>query len=249
MNRRRWWSSPPRTDANPQRSLSPVAAAHPAEIGPQSGPAFFLSYARAKAPSPRSGGGLTDPNSGVRQLYADLSDRVRQMLPLRAGEEAGFMDIRMEAGHLWSDELLRNLGRARAFVALLSPPYLERSEWCPMEWDFFARRTVSQHPGSARGPFATAIIPVLWTPIDEPGPSTVSKVQRFTPSPVVPREHIQLYESEGILGMSDVNPGAYRAVVWALARQIQDTCAALRVSPTTDTSTADLRRSFADDAS
>jgi TIR domain len=240
MNRRRWWPSPQR------KAPEPAAPQPQPGRGLISGPAFFLSYARAKASSPREAGGLGDPNRGVKQLYADLNERVRQMLPLRAGEEAGWMDGRLEAGDLWSGELLRNLGKARAFVALLSPPYLQRSEWCAMEWDYFGRRDVRPQNGAARGSPPTAIIPVLWTPLDGTLPSMVAKVQRFMPSPVVTPEHIQLYESEGVLGMSDVNPVAYRAVVWALARQIQETCAALEVAPTVSTSTARLRRSFAD---
>ncbi|SHM71872.1 TIR-like protein FxsC [Cryptosporangium aurantiacum] len=211
---------------------------------PETGPAFFLSYAR----TPQSAGVLADPDSGVKQLYADLSNRVRQLLPLGAAQEAGFMDARMEAGDLWHDELFHNLGAARAFVALLSPPYLQRSVWCPMEWDYFARRVVQHQIDTTRSARATAIIPVLWTPIGDAEPPIVAAVQRFIPPPVVTPERIQLYEQEGLLGMLDVDPVAYRAVVWSLARQIQKTLATVSVGPVTDTSTDNLRRSFTDGA-
>lgn len=236
MNRRRWWVSPRATPPPPPPEP-------PAEDSLLSGPAFFLSYARAK---PAAAGERGDPNSGVTKLFTDLNDRVRQLLPLQAGDDAGWMDFTMEAGDRWSDELLRNLGKARVFVALLSAPYLRRSEWCAMEWDYFDRRTVRPRPGAARGPKATAIIPVLWTPVDGPMPRMVSEVQRFGPPPVVTPEHAQLYESEGVLGMSYVDPGAYLAVVWSIARQIQKTCAALEVLPPGSISTQGLRRKFTD---
>lgn len=228
------------------RQAAPKARVEP---GLLSGPAFFLSYARAKPSSARAAGTPADPNSGVRRLYSDLSDMVQQLLPLQAGADAGWMDVSMEAWVLWSSELLRNLGKARVFVALLSPPYLQRSEWCPMEWDYFSRRPVRPRSGTSPRPYATAIIPVLWVPVDEQLPAVVSGVQRFAPlaSMVLP-EHIQLYESEGVLGMSYVNPVAYRAVVWSLARQIRDKCLALETSPSESTSTRNLRRSFTEGA-
>lgn len=218
-------------------------------LGSPPGPAFFLSYARAQPPGGAGNDGLTDADAKVKDLFRDLNVRMRHLLPLRAGEPAGFMDDRMEAGTLWNEELLRNLGTSRVFVALLSPPYLERSEWCPMEWDYFTRRKVTPRPGVAgRLSLPTAVIPVLWTPITEELPPIVNKIQRFTPPPVVSPEHIQLYEAEGVMGMSDVNPGAYRAVVWALARQIQRISAALDVAPSDSTRVDRLRRAFGERA-
>lgn len=241
MSARRLWPGQPRDEQAAPAPDPPVP-----DTAVQ--PAFFLSYARATPPSARAAGDLDDPNAGVKELYADLNRRVRHLLPLRAGEEAGFMDDRMETGTLWNDELLRNVATARVFVALLSPPYLARSEWCPMEWDLFTRRRVSPRPGQPPRANATAVIPVLWTPIKDEIPPIVSKIQRFTPSPVLTSQHIQLYKSEGVLGMSDVDRVAYRAIVWAIAREIQEVDAALRVAPLLDTGIDPLRRSFRESA-
>jgi hypothetical protein len=237
VSARRWWPGQPRDE-------EAAPAPEPVVVDPPVQPAFFLSYARATPPSARAAGDLDDPNAGVKELYADLNRRVRHLLPLRAGEEAGFMDDRMETGQLWNEELLRNVGTARVFVALLSPPYLERSEWCPMEWDLFTRRKVSPRPGKPPRANATAVIPILWTPIKDEIPPIVDQVQRFIPTPVLTSQHIQLYKSEGVLGMSDVDRAAYRAIVWAIAREIQEIDAALRVAPSYEAGTNHLRRSF-----
>nr|BFE70125.1 hypothetical protein GCM10020092_034260 [Actinoplanes digitatis] len=75
------------------RPAAPPVPEPPADDGLLSGPAFFLSYARAK---PAAVGERGDPNSGVMKLFADLNDRVRQLLPLQVGDDAGWMDVTME---------------------------------------------------------------------------------------------------------------------------------------------------------
>ena len=119
MNRRRarrtlnWRSNPAaRTGPSPVRGHSSSTT----------GPAFFLSYARAGGRS-----GLTnrsaEVNQPVNKLFLDLLARLPHMVPVPPGQDLGFMDYNMEPGVRWEPELLRNLSSCRVFVALISEPY------------------------------------------------------------------------------------------------------------------------------
>jgi hypothetical protein len=211
---------------------------------PVANPVFFLSYSRL---STRDAGDPADPIAEQRQFFYDLNRSVNQLLPIPAGDPIGFMDTGLEAGVRWSDELLRNLNSATVFVALISARYVNLSEWCPMEWDYFARRKVTTKAGVTPRPNATAILPVIWAPVDGPLPPTVADVQRFEPRPaaILPR-HRTLYLEEGVLGMQKYHEGqgAYDAFIWSLAREIQIRANALEVKPSTRTTTDGLRRSF-----
>ncbi|MEV6348790.1 toll/interleukin-1 receptor domain-containing protein [Actinoplanes sp. NPDC051851] len=211
-------------------------------------PVFFLSYARATTLPLRTGGGRIDPAGEQRAFYLDLVTRVNQLVPRSAGAEVGFMDQDIEAGTRWSEELLRNLRGCRVFVAMLSPHYLARSQWCPMEWDFFARREVRGAKGSTAQPNATAIVPILWAPVVTSMPASVREAQRFTPPLVSLPEHKRLYESEGVLGLQHLDQGAYTTFVWNLARQIQTMEADVDVLPSTRRTVRGLRRTFGDGA-
>jgi hypothetical protein len=218
-----------------------MTSANPPDPGrkdppPPGGPVFFLSYSRT-----------TRLNTEVGQLFEDLTDRVQQIVPLRPGEQAGFMDVHMEAGEEWNDELLRNLATCQVFVALLSGPYLRNSIWCPMEWDLFFGRQVTPRAGGQNRPHAKAIIPVWWTPFGEPLPPMVGQVQCFALSSLATRRQKALYDSEGMLGMLDMDPPAYKAAVWTLARQIYKMRQDFDVAPDPAPKTDGLRRSFWDD--
>ena len=208
-------------------------------------PVFFFSYARPTRLAPTAGGLETDPAKEVTRFFADLTNNVNQLVPVPAGADVGFIDRKLEAGVDWHDELIRNLSGCRVFVALLSAQYVGVSKWCPMEWDYFARRDVRPAPGSPVSPHTTAIIPVLWAPVMSRMPSTVRKVQLFSPSLESVRP---LYESEGVLGMQSLDEIAYRAFVWMLAREIQNRWAHLEVTPSTRRTTRGLRRSFREGA-
>jgi hypothetical protein len=211
----------------------------------RAGPPFLLSYARAKGPV-RPPEFVADANESVERLFMDLSNRVAQLIPLPAGRDPGFMDRSLEAGERWSDELLQNLSTCRVFVALLSDPYLHRSRWCAMEWDLFARRQVRRVRDTGRD-YGTPILPILWTPMEQPVPGVVAAVQRFVPSGVPP-EYRHIYVSEGVLGMSHVHNDAYKAIVWKIARQIQIILSSFQVEPIVQPTTAGLRQSFQQDA-
>jgi TIR domain len=233
-----------RSKATPKTTQPPVPStvrARSARDEDFAGPPFFLSYARAKAPA-RAPEPRGDVNEGVERLFMDLSNRVAQLLPLPAGLDAGFVDLKLEAGTRWSLELLRTVGTCGVFVALLSDPYLHRSEWCAMEWDLFSRRKVRRIRTTGRD-FGSPILPVLWTPLERPVPDLVAAVQRFSPLGVPP-EFREMYASEGVLGLSDVYAQAYTAIVWKIARQIQITYNSFTVDPIARTTTTGLRRSF-----
>ncbi|GLY04364.1 MULTISPECIES: TIR-like protein FxsC [Actinoplanes] len=207
-------------------------------------PVFFFSYARP-ARLPASTGLEADPAKEVNRFFADLTNKVNQLVPVPAGGDVGFMDRRLESGVDWHDELFRNLSGCRVFVALLSAQYVGVSRWCVMEWDYFSRREVRSRPGSPSRPHATAIIPVLWAPVMSRMPSTVRRVQQFSPSVERLRP---MYESEGVLGMQSLDESAYAALVWILAREIQNRWAHLEVAPSARRTTRGLLRSFQDGA-
>jgi hypothetical protein len=200
-------------------------------------PAFFLSYARAPVP---------EANAPVERFFDDLRKDVSQLVALMPGDENGFMDRNLEAGIHWEPELLRMVGTCRVFIALLSDPYLFRSKWCAMEWDLYAKRTVTRK-GSAGTPgsstFAQAILPVIWAPISAPLPDPVSRVQQFMPSDL-PDRYVNLYRSDGVLGTMNVDAEAYRAVTWKLALEIQKAVATYDVTPVRREKTTGLRRTF-----
>jgi len=215
-----------------------------AKAPPAAKPVFFFSYSRVPA---GGGGDLADPIAEQRQFFYDLNHAVNQLLPIPAGDPIGFMDTGLEAGVNWNAELLHNLNSASVFVALISARYVKLSRWCPMEWDYFARRKVATRAGTPPRPNATAILPVIWAPVDGPLPPVITAVQHFElRSAAVLPQHRTLYLAEGVLGMQKYHEGhgAYDAVVWALAREIQIKANALEVRPSPKKTTTGLRRSF-----
>jgi hypothetical protein len=175
----------------------------------------------------------------VTQFYRDLVLRVAQIVPALPGQDIGYVDLYShETGQHWSDTLLRNLGTAKVFVALISDTYLHHREWCAMEWDYFSRRRVTPAEQSA-------IIPVRWAPTLRGTPPPVSRIQRFTPPTAsIRRQHFQKYEREGIMGLLDLDEDAYRAIVWGIARQIHIFSTTVRVAPSSGQPTPPLRRTF-----
>lgn len=200
-----------------------------------SAPAFFLSYARAP---------VSDANKPVLRLFDDLTQHLIQLLALPPGQDPGFMDTALKTGAPWEQQLLRMVGTCQTFIALLSEPYLYRSEWCAMEWDLFSLRkvTVKKDIPSA-SPFSRAIVPVLWAPLQRELPKRVAAIQYFLPRSL-PDHYLSLYQSEGLLGTMKVDPDAYTAITWKLAREIQVTYASYDVAPLTEESTVGLHRSF-----
>jgi hypothetical protein len=203
---------------------------------------FFLSYARSR-PARKSGQPST-ASVAVRRFFVNLCEDVAQLLPLRPGHAPGFMDTTLEAGEVWSDELLLAAARCHVFVPLLSPGYIWRSTWCAMEWDLFAAREVRRRADDKPSK-STAIIPVLWVPISDRMPTKISQIQLFTP-PEVPGRADTLYEQHGVFGLFRL--GLFDdlgAVSWTLAQQIVSVYTDRLVVPNNEPDIRALRRSFA----
>lgn len=182
-------------------------------------PLFFLSYANATW-----GGveGQRGPDQRIIKFFNDLSENVAQLVSRPVGSDPGFMDRSIAAGAYWTDELLAALGRCKAFVALLSDPYIA-SHWCRMEWYAFSQRKVTRTTGDGKVAHS-GIIPVIWTPVpDHRLPPAVTEVERFSPRGL-PDVHIAArYEANGVYGLLRMGQDdLYEVLVWRLARRIAE---------------------------
>lgn len=180
---------------------------------------FFVSYARA-----RDGSSNPDvlhfSDQMTRKFFADLAENVGQLISMSAGADVGYMDVGMQGGVNWPDELLHAAGTCQVLIALLSAPYLS-SEWCGKEWCAFSRRTRQSFPGVPATPRQGHIIPVIWAPLQFAGPPPVSKEMFFLPTshpnPDLPAE----YRKNGIFGLLRMGQSdSYQIIVWQLAMLI-----------------------------
>jgi TIR domain len=180
---------------------------------------FFVSYARA-----RDGSGNPDvphvSDQMTRKFFADLAENVGQLISMTAGADVGYMDVGMQGGMNWPDELLHATGTCQVLIALLSARYLS-SEWCGKEWCAFSRRTRQSLPGVPATPRQGHIIPVIWAPLQLAGPPPVSKEMVFLPTghpnPDLPAE----YKKNGIFGLLRTGQmDSYQIIVWQLAMLI-----------------------------
>ena len=156
----------------------------------------------------------------IERLFSDLSENVTELLGLRMGAPAGFMDRSMRPGTLWTEELLHAVGTCQILVALLSPRYLT-SEWCGMEWHAFAQRTVDRSGASASGRQG-CIIPVVWIPLSgEQLPRQVSAEMQFSPKNRPDPQAVTEYQDGGVFGLMRTQQEAcYQIVVWQLSQEI-----------------------------
>jgi hypothetical protein len=206
-------------------------------------PLFFLSYAVVKPPS-RQMTGPRDPNNNVRQLFAELSIHVNHLVSRPTGADPGFMDRTMQGGQRWSAGLLEAVGTCQVFVALLSPAYLD-SNWCAMEWDAFASRTVRKRREGASD-FETCFLPVSWSPVDSCElPETPKAIQRFAPEGTPDDSIVPQYQQEGLYGLLTMKQDvAHGVVVWKLAQRIVELSRSHWVESRVLTDTAGLAQTF-----
>jgi hypothetical protein len=182
---------------------------------------FFVSYARARERSGRSGAPHFSDQL-TRQFFFDLSEDVGQLISRTTGSDVGFMDTGMPGGTRWRDELLHAAGTCQVLIALVSAPYLS-SKWCGMEWYAFSQRTPKQDADAAISPRQGHIVPVLWAPIPFAIPPPVCAELVFSPAddpdPGLPAE----YKANGVYGLLRMKrKDSYQIVVWHLARLIAD---------------------------
>jgi hypothetical protein len=206
-------------------------------------PIFFLSYGRARLPN-RPVGQAYEPDEEVLAFFTELSAHIHRLEELPLGQDAGFMDRTLDGGQPWKQELLRGVGTAQVFVALLSDRYLRSSEWCAREWHAFARRSVVNRD-RAMPPTETGILPVLWTPFHRATPPQVDRVASFMPTGLPDPSHVRFYLENGLLGLLELGLNeVYRAIVWKVALRVMRIRSTHWVKPRVPRGTKDLRRSF-----
>ena len=196
----------------------------------EEGSPFFLSYARADAsgvadsrpanPRPDRKNGR-DPDHYVAEFFQDLSENVGQLIPLRVGVTAGFMDQEMSGGMKWSGALIHALGTCQILVALLSVRYL-KSEWCGKEWHAFTLRQIGPRKGRSFNPQQGNIIPVIWAPLADELPEQVSQLV-FSPKRRPDPAALSQYRENGVFGLLRMNQrDSYDVFTWQLAMHIAD---------------------------
>lgn len=182
------------------------------------GSPFFLSYARVNESSARAG----DADELVERFFHDLQENVGELISPPAAVPVGFMDRGVEAGMLWTDELIRAVGTCQVLVALLSVRYL-RSDWCRMEWHAFTQRIVRPRMELAASPTQGCIVPVIWAPVPSL-PDHISLRQIFSPRREPNRNAPIQYQQNGVFGLMRVTElrKSYEIVAWELAKHIAD---------------------------
>jgi Tetratricopeptide repeat/TIR domain len=174
-------------------------------------PYFFLSYARTPKVDRDD---RDDPDRWVDKLYRDLRAAILQMTSARP-EDAGFMDRDNRLGVAWSPELTYALATCRVFVPLYSRRYFE-SVNCGKEWAAFSCRKVDHKtPGRA----ANAIVPALWTPVDQNELPAVARSIQYSHADLGKR-----YDAEGFYGLTRLLQyrNDYLMAVHRLAQRIVD---------------------------
>ena len=184
-------------------------------------PVFFLSYARARKPNRSTVAPYEVDAQGLR-LYEHLSLHVNELVAIPPGRDPGFLDRTLDSGEQWEAQLLRAAGTCQVFVPLMSVAYPGR-KWCQMEWDLFTRRkVVRRSDGQPSG--ETAIVPVLWSPIDLTRlPEPIQAVQSFSPRGLPDDTITPLYHANGLYGLLVMGAKVeYQAVVWKLAQRVAE---------------------------
>ncbi|MFI7412171.1 FxsC protein [Streptomyces sp. NPDC049627] len=189
------WSGAPATPRD-----SPVKAAGPRRR-PMPGERvnFFLSRAPTEA-----------LDVYVRRFYDDLLNELRS-LGADVNRQLPYRDFTQAAMAPERDRLVgREVGACQAFVALYSPSYF-RSRHCGREFAAFSERLRRYREDI--GIDVPSLIPVLWSPLDEPLPRTADRY-RTTVSGLSDE-----YPRRGLreLLRSDPTGAAYREVVEAVA--------------------------------
>ncbi|MEV6629318.1 toll/interleukin-1 receptor domain-containing protein [Actinoplanes sp. NPDC051470] len=209
-------------------------------------PVFFLSYSRPDRS--RSVGPPREPNRNVIKLFDELNELVNELIGSPVGGDPGYLDLGRGGGELWQKGVLQAAGTCQVLVCLISHPYLFQSTWCPREWDIFTRRAVVPRGRPAPG-IESAIIPVLWTPLEGQLPPPIAAVNLFVPAGLPDEDHTARYLADGLLGLARTGQTAiYEAIVWKLALHIQRVHSRYRVEPGIPDGIDDLRTSFMEGA-
>ncbi|MEU8266777.1 TIR-like protein FxsC [Sphaerisporangium sp. NPDC049002] len=196
------------------------------------GPYFFLSYRHIGHI------GMETPDRYVVEFYHDLCSHIMQLTDHPDGVAVGFMDREIRGGNRWNDDIMRALATCRVFVPLYQPKYF-KSDFCGKEWDAFSRRE-ELHRSRSYSPF-TAILPVLWAPVDlQRIPKVASELQVRHPPPSKDAMKDCLY---WLAVMKDFHNG-YISATLEIAAAIVDIATSTRLEPCEPTVFVDLRNVF-----
>jgi len=196
-------------------------------------PYFFLSYCHIEPVRAQE-----DPDHYVLEFFQDLCGHIMQLTDQPGGVHAGFMDRQMRPGARWNADIKRALATCRVFIPLYQPKYF-RSEFCGMEWDAFSRRE-ELHKAKRYSPHS-AIMPVLWTPVDfERIPKVAAELQA---------SHTALgedYKREGLysLAVRKNFHNGYISATLELATAIVDIARSTRLQPCDVAEFSNLRNVF-----
>ncbi|MET8140678.1 TIR-like protein FxsC [Sphaerisporangium sp. NPDC005288] len=192
------------------------------------GPFFFLSYRHI---GPTDSG---EQDGHVVEFYRDLCRHIMQLTDHPDGVPAGFIDRTILGGNRWNADIMHALATCKVFVPLYQPKYFT-SEFCGKEWDAFARR-VELHRNERYYPF-TAILPVLWAPVDMNHlPKVASELQVRHPEP----GGDCLYR---LAIMKDFHKG-YVSATFEIATAIVDVATSTRLAPCDPAVFTNLRNVF-----
>lgn len=188
-------------------------------------PYFFLSYAHMARDGATDGG---EPDYWVSEFYRDLCRSIERQARLLKGAAAGYMERARRQG---GDPAAVNqaLGNCRTFVPLYSSRYFADDD-CGREWNFFVSRM----------PDTTAIIPVMWDPVD-PGKLQPARAPR------VKYHGVKSYEALGLYGIMKVSRfrGEYARVVDELASDVLSAAQGDQIMERTDIDYRTLPSAFA----
>ncbi|GLZ60678.1 TIR-like protein FxsC [Micromonospora sp. NBRC 107095] len=227
-------AAPARVEARRMEPDPP--AAHPMLT-----PVFYLSYARVQRPR-RPAAPRAEASRYVPQFFDDLSSNVNEILGVPPGHVAGYVDLTVDGGERWQDQVLHAVGTCQVFVSLLSPAYFN-SQWCAMEWDGFARRRTTNQRGGAPVP-STGFLPLSWVPTSGPMPRAIAQINAFNVAGLDPQAQ-QQYQSEGLYGIMAMRfDHVYAQVVWRVATQIARMSREQTVEPDVPRDVLELRRTF-----
>jgi hypothetical protein len=175
-------------------------------------PVFFVSYARADIEHPPY-------RENLEVFVKDLSAMVAVGLgiPLDA---VSFMDVNIQAGEVWSDEIRDALMQCRVGLALYTPNYFTR-RWCGQEFQVLLDRSRPEPGGSG-------IIPVRWTKYVGDPPECAARLQYNDGA--FPREYVSRGMRQ-LVALRSVDPKSYELALEELSDRIIEEFKAQRLAP------------------
>ena len=126
---------------------------------------IFISYKRG-----------TDCEDWVRKTFKPLLIKVIRDYYLGDGDPRIFIDAEnIETGDAWPYEIKRALARSKCMLAVWSPSYFRKSDWCVIEFSVMKYRQEQLGLGPGKRP-SSLIWPVMFRKLD-PVPPFIKDIQ------------------------------------------------------------------------